>query len=322
MPRRVFVLLAVFLSLPSFPVFAVTADTDDLAVQVALDRAGFSPGVIDGSMGELTRKALRGFQEAKGLDVTGEMNAQTQAALGDLSASVATVAVTKDDAAGPFTPNIPASLDQQAKLDSLGYSSIVEALAEKYHTTPAELRALNKDADFAAGSQITVPAVRPASMGDDKDNWDATLDKLSVAKDQPLAAKVVVSKADRQLQAFDEAGKLLVQFPATIGSEHDPLPLGMWKVQGVSKLPHFNYNPDLFWDAKKHDKEATLPPGPNGPVGVVWIDLSKDHYGIHGTPSPEKIGRTESHGCVRLTNWDAAKLAQMVRPGTPVLFQD
>ncbi|MBW8708923.1 MAG: L,D-transpeptidase, partial [Alphaproteobacteria bacterium] len=124
------------------------------------------------------------------------------------------------------------------------------------------------------------------------------------------------------VRVLDGAGKLVALFPATIGSRHDPLPIGTWKIRGVAKLPSFHYNPDLFWDAGGKDDKAKLPPGPNSPVGVVWIDLSKEHYGIHGTAEPQMISRTSSHGCIRLTNWDAAKLAQMVRPGTPATLQD
>jgi lipoprotein-anchoring transpeptidase ErfK/SrfK len=308
-----------FLSLV-FPLSAQgTANKDVLALQVSLDRAGFSPGVIDGTLGRLTRDAVKSFQEANGITVTGEIDAQTKAALGEQSAPTETVEVTD---AGPFQSSIPEDVGEQAKLDKLGYTSIQEALAERYHTTPAMLRALNPGAHFAVGDHITVPAVTVASAGTGASDWDTTLDKLNVAKDQPLAAKVVVDKSDRNVRAFDAGGKLVASFPATIGSEHDPLPLGTWKIRGVSKLPSFHYNPDLFWDAKAKDDKATLPPGPNSPVGVAWIDLSKEHYGIHGTPEPASIGRTTSHGCIRLTNWDAAKLAQMVRPGTPAILQE
>jgi lipoprotein-anchoring transpeptidase ErfK/SrfK len=133
---------------------------------------------------------------------------------------------------------------------------------------------------------------------------------------------VVVDKSEQNVRVLDAGGNVLAQFPATLGSAHDPLPLGTWQIQGVSKLPPFHYNPDLFWDAGAKDEKATLPPGPNGPVGVVWIDLSKEHYGIHGTPEPQSVSRTQSHGCIRLTNWDAAKLAQMVKPGTPAVLQE
>ena len=306
-----------------------------LAIQVSLDRAGFSPGVIDGTLGRLTREAIKGFQEAKDIAVTGEVDAETKAALGDPGAATETVEVTD---AGPFQPPIPEDPAEQAKLDKLGYTSMEEALAERYHTTPAFLRRLNPGSHFAVGDQIMVPAVAvagtgagagtatgaavPAGTATGANEWDATLEKLSVAPSQPAAAKVVVDKSDKNVRVFDSAGKLLALFPATIGSAHDPLPLGTWKIRGVAKLPSFHYNPDLFWDASAKDSKATLPPGPNSPVGVVWIDLSKEHYGIHGTPEPAMIGRTTSHGCIRLTNWDAAKLAQMVRPGTPAILQE
>lgn len=312
---RVMVLLSAAIPLEAHAV----ADDDGMALQVALDKAGFSPGVIDGSMGKLTRDAVKGFQEAHGLTPTGEMDAPTKAALGDPGAPTVTVTVSDE---GPFQDAIPHDPDKQAKLDRLGYTSAVEALAERYHTTPQMLRRLNPGADFSAGSQITVPAVAAGGPANAANDWDATLVKLSVAQAQPAAAKVVVDKSDKLVRAMDADGKLIAQFPATIGSRHDPLPLGTWKIQGVSKLPSFHYNPALFWDAKSKDSKATLPPGPNNPVGVVWMDLSKEHYGIHGTPEPATIGRTTSHGCIRLTNWDAARLAQMVKPGTPAILQE
>ena len=151
--------------------------------------------------------------------------------------------------------------------------------------------------------------------------WLNTLETLGVGSEQAKASKIVVSKSKGTLKAFDEAGKLIAVYTATMGSTHDPLPLGEWKIQGVSRNPKFHYNPSLFWDAKATAEKALLPAGPNGPVGVVWIDLSKPHYGIHGTPRPETIGRAESHGCVRLTNWDVARLAQMVSTKTQVLFE-
>ncbi len=323
MSRRLLVYLPVLFCLAAAPACARGAKSDALAVQVALDNAGFSPGVIDGSMGSGTRQAIRGFQEAHGLKVTGTIDAETRAALGGQSEPVESVTVTDADAAGPFVAKIPTEIPQQAKLDGLFYTSLEEALAEKYHTVPGKLRALNRGVRFAAGVQIVVPAIRTAAIAaGSAGGWDATLDKLSVARDQPLAAKVVVDKSDGTVRAFDAAGKLLGQFPATMGSEHDPLPLGAWKIKSVVKNPPFNYNPDLFWDAAPGDKKVKLPAGPNGPVGVVWIDLSKEHFGIHGTAHPETIGHSESHGCIRLTNWDAARLAQMVKAGTPVLLQE
>jgi lipoprotein-anchoring transpeptidase ErfK/SrfK len=136
------------------------------------------------------------------------------------------------------------------------------------------------------------------------------------------AATVIVSKGESSVRAYNASGALLAFYAATIGSEHDPLPLGEWKIKGVAREPIFHYNPELFWDAKKSADKQTLAPGPNNPVGLAWIDLSKDHYGIHGTPEPGKIGHATSHGCIRLTNWDVLELAAMVRPGTPVTLKE
>jgi lipoprotein-anchoring transpeptidase ErfK/SrfK/predicted small lipoprotein YifL len=177
---------------------------------------------------------------------------------------------------------------------------------------------------FAAGQLIRVPNIgvdRIAPGAVDDPDWQQTLQSLGVGTEQPKVSKVVVSKGESTLKAFDEAGKLVALFTVTSGSSHDPLPLGDWKVNGVARNPPFAYDPSLFWDVPDDKAKQQLPPGPNGPVGVVWIDLSKEHYGIHGTPEPQTIGRAESHGCVRLTNWDAARLAQMVSPGTKVVFE-
>jgi lipoprotein-anchoring transpeptidase ErfK/SrfK len=144
---------------------------------------------------------------------------------------------------------------------------------------------------------------------------------LNVDANQPVADHVVVDKSDGVLRVLDKDDHLIAQFSATMGSEHDPLPIGSWTIKGADYNPKFRYNPALFWDAKKGDEKELLPPGPNGPVGVVWLDLSKPHYGIHGTPHPELIGRSESHGCIRLTNWDVARLSMMVKPGTKAVFQ-
>jgi lipoprotein-anchoring transpeptidase ErfK/SrfK len=137
----------------------------------------------------------------------------------------------------------------------------------------------------------------------------------------PEADHIVVDQSAGVLRVFDAQDRLIAQFPATIGSSHDPLPIGKWKIQGASYNPKFHFNPKLFWDAKPGETKERLPAGPNSPVGVVWLDLDKPHYGIHGTPNPEKIGRTESHGCIRLTNWDVARLSLMVKPGMPAIFQ-
>lgn len=312
-----------------FPAMAAAApDPRILGAQVLLDRLGFGPGVIDGAGGASFAKALRGYQEAKGLPVTGLLDDATVKTF-DVHRGMPTVIDVKlTDAIleGPFVGPIPGREAEQAKMRSLGYSDAMEKLAERYHTTEATLVALNSPrTKVAPGVVIKVPNVIPPrqDFADSIDpGWRKTLWTLNVGSDQPQAARIVVDKSDGVLRVLDGAGKLVAQFPATMGSGHDPLPIGNWKIQGSAYNPPFHYNPDLFWDADARDRKTTLPPGPNGPVGVVWVDLDKKHYGIHGTPDPEKIGRTESHGCIRLTNWDAARLAMMVKPGTPAIFQE
>jgi lipoprotein-anchoring transpeptidase ErfK/SrfK len=292
-----------------------------------LDRLGFTPGVIDGHKGQSLTNALKGFQTARDVPQTGEADAATAKLLDAYQATPPVIEVTlsADDLAGPFVGAIPKRPADQAKLPAMGYANAMEALAERFHTTPATLVALNSaTTPLTAGTKIKVPNVRPAATAypeSFKPEWRATLAQLSVSSDQPEAAKIVVDKSDGVLRVYDSGDKLIAQFPATMGSKHDPLPIGTWKIQGTSFLPTFHYNPKLFWDAKAGETKQMLKPGPNGPVGVVWMDLNKEHYGIHGTPTPETIGRTESHGCIRLTNWDAARLSMMVKPGTPAVFQ-
>lgn len=277
----------------------------DLDVQVLLDRAGFSPGAIDGNAGMNTKKALSAFQEAHDLPVTGELDPAAWENL--LAAGNGTAlleyAISQEDADGPFVKQIPEDMVEKSRLETLAYTSVLELLSEKFHTTPDFLRKLNPQARFAAGETIRVPNVRtraPAAEAGD--------------------VRVVVSKENSTL-VVERGGDVLFFAPVTSGSERDPLPIGEWKVKGVAKNPTFHYNPDLFWDADPEHSKAKIPPGPNNPVGLVWIDLSKEHYGLHGTPEPRTIGRTQSHGCVRLTNWDALTVASLVKPGTPVLFQ-
>nr|WP_242653329.1 L,D-transpeptidase family protein [Sphingomonas jatrophae] len=295
-----------------------------LHVQVLLDHLGFGPGVIDGRGGLSTKLALQGFQRARNLPVTGEIDRPTLRALARYKAirPVRTLKVAQSDIAGPFF-QIPDKEADQAKLPALGYANPLERLAERFHTTPETIAALNPGGRVAAGVALRFPNILPASRDYDaklKPEWRQTLSMLNVSAVQPQGDRIVVDKSEGVLKVF--AGeKLLAQFPATMGSEHDPLPLGTWKVQGMSYLPPFHYNPDLFWDASSKDEKALLPPGPNGPVGVIWMDLNKPHYGIHGTPKPETIGRSESHGCIRLTNWDAARVSLMIKPGTPAIFQ-
>ncbi len=315
-----------------------------MQVQVVLDRLGFTPGVIDGKDGLSTRNALAGFQEANDLKVTGELDDATRSALQKWQGIPATriVTIPESFATGPFA-KLPADAADQAKLETLGYETLDEKLAERFHTTVDVLRALNSAPEdeaagntdklsgtvtskalFRAGQKIRVPnigndRVNPAKIDDA--GWRNTLVSLGVASAQPQAVRVVVSKSKATLKAYDANDALVGMYTASMGSPRDPLPLGQWKVNGVARNPDFHYNPDLFWDVSDSKDDQMLPPGPNGPVGVVWIDLNKEHYGIHGTPEPQTIGRAQSHGCVRLTNWDAARLAQMLSPGAKVVFE-
>lgn len=280
-----------------------TAGSAVMRLQILLDRAHFSPGQIDGQYGENLRIALLGYQAVHHLPASGLGDGATWQALNsDHDAALVAYTITQQDTAGPFQ-KIPSDMMQQAKLASLGYESPEDELGERFHIAPALLMQLNPGKNLGnAGEQILVPNV--------------------LRSYEPQAAKVVVSRTYGTVTAFAEDGAVLAQYPATIGSEHDPLPIGGWKITGVQQNPVFHYNPDLFWDAKREDSKANIAAGPRNPVGVVWIALSKEHYGIHGTPRAGEIGHTESHGCIRLTNWDAEELSHMVKPGTPALLQE
>ena len=311
------------------PAAAATAsgiNRDTLHVQVILDALGFSPGVLDGKGGQSLEAALKGFQSARGIPTTGKADAATMRALFPYRSKRPTVTLTLDASLlnGPFTNPIPKEPGDQAKLPRLGYRTVMESLAERFHTTPATLIALNSpDTRLAPGVRVVFPNALPHSRAyaaKDAD-WVQTLNSLNVDAAQPTGSKVVVDKSEGVLKVYDADDQLVAQFPATMGSSHDPLPIGKWTIKGISYNPKFHYNPDLFWDADSSDKKVQLPPGPNGPVGVAWIDLSKPHYGIHGTTEPTTIGRAESHGCIRLSNWDVARLSLMVKSGVPAIFQ-
>lgn len=322
-------------------------DRPMMQAQVVLERLGFGPGVIDGKQNQHVTNALKGFQESRDLPVTGEFDEATMQALARWGNIPATriVTIPQSWSETEFAP-VPDGAAQQAKMARLGYESMAEKLAERFHTTPAVLARLNPggrpagsdrqadatpaaladgaDQTYRPGQQVRVPNVGAdridAAQVDNKD-WLATLRSLGVGTDQPEVARIVVDESEGWLKGYDAQDRLVAMYTVTTGSKNDPLPIGNWDVKGVAYNPPFTYNPELFWDVSDNEDSQQLPPGPNSPVGVVWIDLSKEHYGIHGTPAPETIGSAESHGCVRLTNWDAARLAQMVSPGTKVVFQ-
>jgi lipoprotein-anchoring transpeptidase ErfK/SrfK len=247
-------------------------------------------------------KTVAAFQRAHDLPANSVIGPETWAALNaDQTPPLFTYTITQEDV-GAFFVKLPTDLMEQAKLPYLGYESPLEGLGEKFHANPNLLRELNTGSRFKDGERILAPDLTMTPAGH--------------------AASIVVSKSDSSVTALDVDGKTLAYYVATIGSEHDPLPIGNWKVNGVLRNPSFHYDPLLFWNANPADQKAEIKPGPRNPAGTVWIDLSKEHYGIHGTPSPGKVGHAESHGCVRLTNWDATELSHLVKSGTPVILKE
>lgn len=275
-----------------------------IKAQVLLDRAHFSPGEIDGRDGENYKKALTAFAQEHSIEIKGEM---TEALWQELSAMsqepvIGKYTLSEKDVEGPFLDKVPTKLDDMKGLKALSYGSARERIAERFHMSEALLSKLSPGQKFErAGDEINVAQVPDRS-------W------------RTKAAKLEVDKTAQTLKVFDKDKKLLAFYPITAGSTEKPAPSGELKVRNVARNPTYRYNPEYAFKGVRAKESFTVAPGPNNPVGLVWIALPGEGYGIHGTPDPSKIGKTDSHGCIRLTNWDALQLADMVSKGTPVTF--
>jgi lipoprotein-anchoring transpeptidase ErfK/SrfK len=280
-----------------------------MQIQIMLDRKGYSPGEIDGNLGSNTKKALAAFQRYHGLKPTGLPDPITLEALQEGSPEVLKrYRIDDDDVAGPFTPKIPRDMIEKTKLSSLEYRSPLELLSEKFHVNPDVLQKMNPQAKFHKDETILVPNVVP-------------LGEIIFKRADIRPVTVTVSEKNLNVTVTDQKGQFLMYAPVTLGMKGAPLPIGKWQVDEIEDYPYFHYDPRLMVKKNpKHKKDVFIKPGPNNPVGIVWIDLNVSHLGMHGTSEPSKIGQRQSNGCIRLTNWDAFRLASMVEPGTEVLF--
>lgn len=294
------------------PIKGDVAGPSVLKTQVYLDRFGFSVGALDGRWGRNTAISLWWYQQSHGIQAT-EPGALDEATYRSLAAgsngapALVEYSLTAEDLEGPFV-SVPEDMYEKAELKCLCYESLKEKLAEKFHSTIEFLDQLNDGVSFSdlhSGDRIWVPNVRP---------W--------VTQDRPDIARIVISIRGNTFNAFDAAGNLVFHAPTTLGSKYDPSPHETVTVAKITFEPHFHYQPTLFAEVPDEEPEAMLNPGPNSPVGLVWTALSKPHFGIHGTSDPDSIGYASSHGCVRLTNWDAVEVGHRVRPGVPVEFLD
>jgi lipoprotein-anchoring transpeptidase ErfK/SrfK len=318
---------ALFLLIVTLPVWAAPPDMEAinaatfeakaaknpdliLKAQVLLDRKRHSPGVIDGLSGDATEIALKAFQADNGLQPTGKLDEASFAKLteGDSEPVLVRYTISAQDVKGPFIDKVPPDIAEKAKLELMAFTGPREALAERFHMDEEFLKRLNPDADFGKqGTEIVVAAVEGAPQ-----------------TKRIGAERIVVDKSERTLRVLGKTGDLIALYPATIGSESNPAPDGETKIERIAKGPTWNYDPKLKLEGEKNqpDEPMTVQPGPNNPVGTVWIALDRDHYGIHGTEEPEKVGKSLSSGCVRLTNWDVEELAGLVKKGVRVVFKE
>ena len=314
MTGRIFITPAVlFLAFCSFcfaedPPILVKLSSN-LKLQILLDRAGYSPGEIDGRFGINSRKALSAFQKFNRMKPTARPDSATLKLLDQTldQPLLKYYSIIDRDVAGPFVPKYPKDLQEQTKLPRMEYTSVIELLSESFHVNPAVMRKWNPRAKFKLNEKIIVPNV-------------VSLDDMFHRHTEVGDVTVFVSKKNWELFVRNDKGDVIMFAPITQGDNLAPLPLGKWKVTKIEDYPYFHYNPKLFSRPNKKHKGGLIPPGPNNPVGIVWIDLSLDHYGLHGTSAPEKVGHTASNGCIRLTNWDVFRLSTMVELGTEVHF--
>ena len=277
----------------------VAADPAVARLQILLDRAGASPGVIDGIDGGNLHKALRAFQMMNGMDPDGELTIAVAAQLDAPGDAVGTYTILQDDLSAISGP-IPEDYAEKALMNHLGYETMAELVAERFHMDIGLLQVLNPTAQFTVGETINVAMTGKNRKG--------------------IVTWIEADKTLRQVRVYGEGGVLIAAYPATIGSQDNPSPSGTHVVKHAVTMPGYTYNPRINFMQGENMGVLTIPPGPNGPVGSVWIGLSKPSFGIHGTPEPARIDKTGSHGCIRLTNWDAEELAAMVTPGVTVDF--
>ena len=271
-------------------------------LQVLLSRHYSSSGAIDGTWGLNTVKAISAFQIMKGLSGDGVLDANTWRLLNEVTTQPTFIeyTITAQDLKGPYVQSIPADYAEQSKMKGLYYTRVTEMLGEKFHMDELFLQKINSGASFnKVGEKIIVANVQNILPSNTK--------------------TIIAHKGSKQLYLLDQQNKMIASFPATIGSEDNPSPSGMHTISSIVSNPHYSYNPNNFIQGKNL-KHLSLPPGPNNPVGSIWIGLSRPSFGIHGTPNPALISKTSSHGCIRLTNWDANNLSKIVRKGMTVKF--